>query len=125
MSLLGNDILDSGLGVFAASATELRILSANASTHAELESLAVGLASGNSSPTFGAPADAGGGGRQVTIGAITSGSVTATDTARWYGIGNSTASSFLASGSLSASQAVTNGNTFTLTSFTVTIPDPA
>jgi hypothetical protein len=31
----------------------------------------------------------------------------------------------LATGALSANQSVTNGNTFTLASFTIGIPDPA
>jgi len=61
----------------------------------------------------------------VTIAAITDGAVTATGTATHYAIVDTVNSRLLATGSLSASQAVTNGNTFTLTSTTIGIPDPA
>ena len=75
--------------------------------------------------TIAAPSDRGGGGREVVVSAITDGSVTADGTAAFWSIvrvGNTT---LLATGSLSSSQAVTNGNTFTLTSFAIGIPDAA
>jgi len=72
-----------------------------------------------------APGERSGGGREVTISAITDGSVSATDTATHYAITDDSGTLILASGSLSASQAVTSGNTFTTTEFTIGIPDPA
>jgi hypothetical protein len=62
----------------------------------------------------------------VTIAAITDGSVTATGTATHYAIVDTSATyggpRLLATGSLSASQAVTSGNTFTLSSAVIGIP---
>ena len=63
-------------------------------------------------------------GRKVDTPAITDGSVTATDTAGWWGLTD--ASSVLhAAGALSSSQAVTSGNTFTLDAISLTIRDAA
>ena len=75
--------------------------------------------------SIGAPQDRNAGGREVVVAAISDGTVTATGTATHYAILDTVNSRLLATGSLSASQAVTSGNTFTLSSTTVGIPDPA
>lgn len=63
-------------------------------------------------------------GRRVDTPAITDGSVTATQTAGWWGLTD--ASSVLhAAGALSATQAVTSGNTFTLDAIQITLRDAA
>ena len=63
-------------------------------------------------------------GRKVSTPAITDGSVTATQTAGWWGLTD--ASSVLhAAGALSATQAVTSGNTFTLDAIAITNRDAA
>ena len=63
-------------------------------------------------------------GRKVDTPAITDGNVTATETADWWAITD--ASSVLhAAGDLSAPQAVTSGNTFTLDAISITIRDAA
>ena len=63
-------------------------------------------------------------GRRTQTPAITDGSVTATDTADWWGLTD--ASSVLhAAGDLSAPQAVTSGNTFTLDAISITNRDAA
>ena len=81
---------------------------------------------GNStSLSIAAPADRSGGGREVTVAAITDGSITGTGTATHYAIVDTVNSRLLATSTLSASQSVTSGNTFTLASFTIGIPDPA
>jgi len=66
-----------------------------------------------------------GGGREVVVAEITDGSVSVSGTATHYAILDTVNSRLLATGSLSASQAVSAGNTFTLGSFTIGIPDPA
>jgi hypothetical protein len=81
---------------------------------------------GNStSLSIAAPSDRTGGGREVVIAAISDGSVSGTGTATHYAIVDTSNSRLLATGSLSASQSVTSGNTFSLASFTIGIPDPA
>jgi hypothetical protein len=63
-------------------------------------------------------------GRKVSTPAITDGSVTASQTAGWWGLTDA-ASVLHAAGALSSSQAVTNGNTFTLDAIDINIRDAA
>ena len=75
-------------------------------------------------PTIGVPEDRTPNGRKVVITAITDGVVTATGTAtHWAIVKTSATAMLLATGALASSQAVTNGNTFTLTQFEVGVPD--
>ena len=66
-------------------------------------------------------ADAGGG-RQVTVPAITDGAVTGTGTATHWAIHNAT-DTVVASGLLTASQAVTVDNTFSLDEILISVRD--
>jgi len=63
-------------------------------------------------------------GRRVQTPAITDGSVTASQTAGWWGLSDASAN-LHAAGALSASQAVTSGNTFTLGAVSITLRDAA
>jgi hypothetical protein len=75
-------------------------------------------------PTMAEPSERGGGGRESVVSAITDGDVTATGTAtHWALVKDSATAKLQATGVLSAPQAVTNGNTFTLTQFAVGVPD--
>jgi hypothetical protein len=99
------------------------INSTQATTYTEaITTYALGV---KATPTVSAPADRTGGGREVTISAITDGTVSATGTAGFYALVDSSNTRLLAAAPLSATQSVTNGNTFTLTSFKIGIPDPA
>lgn len=123
MALLDNTVFDSGLSVLDTLADILYICSAPPTTYAEAS---VTYALGNkAAPTVSAPADAAGGGRAVTVSAITDGTVTGTGTAAYWALCDVSETRLLAAGDLSAGQAVTAGNTFTLTEFTIRIPDPA
>src|SRR5210317_1674337 len=123
MATLNDRIFDNGLTVLDTEATRIDICSTEPTTYAEATST---YTLGNStSLSIGAPQDRSGGGREVVVAAITDGSVTGTGTAAYYAIVDTANSRLLATGSLSASQSVTSGNTFTLTSVTIGIPDPA
>lgn len=122
MGVLGDSIFDSGLGHFAANSEKLHICSAEPANYAGVSGVSLGE---KSSPTVSSPADRSGGGREVTVSAISDGSVTGTGTATHWAIVDDTGTELLAAGVLSASQGVTSGNTFTLTAFTIGIPDPA
>lgn len=63
-------------------------------------------------------------GRRVQTPAITDGSVTGTATAGWWALTDAT-SVLHAAGALSATQAVTSGNTFSLDAISITIRDAA
>ena len=123
MATLTDRVFDNGLTVLDTEANRIDITSQEATTYTDATSTST---LGNStSLSIGAPADRAGGGREVTVAAITDGSVTGTGTATHYAIVDTVNSRLLATGSLSASQAVTSGNTFTLSSVAIGIPDPA
>jgi hypothetical protein len=78
------------------------------------------------SPTVAEPSDRGGGGREIVVSAITDGDVTGDgDASHWAIVKTSATTRLMAAGALSAPQTVSNGNTFTLTSFAIGVPDAA
>jgi hypothetical protein len=123
MATLGNRVYDNGLTTLDTEANKILVTSQEATTYTNANST---YALGNStSLSINAPADRTGGGRKVTVAAISDGSITATGTATHYAIVDTTNSRLLATAALTASQSVTNGNTFTLATFDIGIPDPA
>ena len=123
MATLNDRVFDSGLGIFNSEANRIDVTSQEATTYAQATST---YTLGNStSLSVGSPADRSGGGREVTAGAISDGSITGSGTCSHYAIVDTNNSRLLVTGSLSASQSVTSGNTFSLASFTIGIPDPS
>jgi len=123
MATIADRVFDNGLTVLDTEADRVDITSQIATTYAEATST---FTLGNStSLSIGAPADRGAGGREVTVAAITDGSVTSSDTATHFALVDTGNSRLLVAGALSASKAVAIGGTFTLDAFTVGIPDPA
>jgi|TARA_R110000744_G_scaffold54649_2_gene115929 hypothetical protein len=123
MATLDNRVFDNGLTVLDTEADKIIITSQEATTYTNANST---YALGNStSLSIAAPSDRSGGGREVVVAAITDGSVTGTGTATHYAIVDVSATRLLATGSLTASQSVTSGNTFTLSTVSIGIPDPA
>ena len=123
MATLNDRVFDNGLTVLDTEANKIVITSQEATTFTEAN---VTYALGNStSLSIAAPSDRAGGGREVVVAAISGGSVTGTGTATHYAIVDTVNSRLLATSTLTASQAVTSGNTFTLSSVAIGIPDPA
>ena len=123
MSLVADRCLDAALQVLTSEVNRLDIYSSEPTTYTQATST---YTLGNkTSPTVGSPADASPNGRKVTVSAITNGTVTGTGTAGYWALVDTSNSRLLAAGPLSATQAVTSGNTFTLTAFDVRIPDAA
>ena len=122
MPFLSDRVFDNGLTVLDTEANALHITSQEATTYTQATST---YTLGNKSlgaGDIGAPAAGSPNGRAVTVGALSSGSVTATGTATHYAIVDTGNSRLLATGALSASQSVTSGNTFSTTQFTIRIP---
>ena len=123
MATVADRVLDEGLTVLDVEANAVHINSQQATTFAEATST---YTLGNTtSITISAPADRTGGGRKVTLSAVTGASVTATGTATHYAIVDTSNSRLLVTGALTASQSVTSGNTFSLEALDVGIPDPS
>lgn len=119
MSFLNDDVRDDGLQVLTdATSKVLHICSAEPTSRAEAISLSLGS---KTSPTVGAPQDGDTNGRKVVISAITDGSVTVTGTAAYWALIDGTR--LLATQALASTQAVTNGNPWTLAATDITIPD--
>jgi len=123
MAFLDNRVFDNGLTILDTEANKVYVTSAEATTYTAATST---LALGNSaSLSIAAPSDRSGGGRKVTVSAITDGSITGTGTVTHYALVDTTNTRLLATAALTASQSVTSGNTFSLASFDIGIPDPA
>ena len=123
MATLNNRVFDNGLSVLDTEANRLDITSQEATSYSDATSTST---LGNStSISIAAPSDRSGGGREVVVAAISDGSVTSDGTATHYAIVDVSNTRLLATGSLTASQVVASGNTFSLGSFTIGIPDPA
>ena len=122
MPFIHDDALDALLADIDDNAEELHICSTEPTNYTEATSTySLGQ---KTSLLITAPADRGGGGRELVIPAITDGAVDVTGTADYWAIVKASATSrLLAAGDLSAPQGVTNGNTFTLTEFTIGVPD--
>tara|TARA_R110000737_G_scaffold161509_1_gene189355 strand:+ start:165 stop:536 length:372 start_codon:yes stop_codon:yes gene_type:complete len=123
MATLDNRVFDNGLTVLDTEANKLLITSQEAASFTEANAT---YALGNTtSLSIAAPSNRTGGGREVVAAAISDGSVTGNGTATHYAIIDTVNSRLLATGSLTTSQVVASGNTFSLGSFTIGIPDPA
>jgi hypothetical protein len=122
-AFLNDRVLDNGLSALVSEVNKLTICSQMPTTYTEANAT---YALGNkTSPTVGSISDGSPNGRSVTVSSISDGSVTATGTATHYALLDTGNSRLLAANTLSSSQSVTNGNTFSLTAVTVNIPDPA
>lgn len=121
MAYLNDYVLDLALAYIDTSGNRLDICSTEPSTYAHATT---NYTLGNkTSITVSAPTDRLPNGRKVTVSAITDGSVTGNGTAAYWAISDTGNSRLVAAGSLSAGQAVTSGNTFTLAAFDIGIPD--
>jgi len=122
MATLNDRVYDNGLSVLDTEADKILITSQEAVDYTGANAT---YALGNSTTlSIAAPSDRAGGGREVVSAAISDGSVTGTGTATHYAIVDTVNSRLLATGSLTTSQSVATGNTFSLGSFTIGIPDP-
>lgn len=121
MAYLNYYVLDAALSKLDTEATHLYLCSQEPTTFAQANSTyALGV---KTSLSVGAPADRSPNGRKVTVASFTDGSVTATGTATHWAIVDTTNSRLLATNSLTASQAVTSGNTFTFAALDIGIAD--
>ena len=117
-------VLDLGLNVLDTEADKIVLCSQEPTTFTEANSTyKLGEKSFSAAAAFGSPANGSPNGRKVSSTAITDGSVTATGTATNWAAIDTANSRLLAVGSLSASQAVTSGNTFSLPSFDIRLPN--
>ena len=118
---INDEIFDGGLDYADTNGTRIDICSQVPTTYTQATSTyTLGNKAGLNT---GATANAASGtGRRVTVPAITDGSVTGTGTVTHWALTDASAV-LLATGPLTASQAVTSGNTFTLDAIDIIIRD--
>ena len=120
MAFINDEVRDQGLDWADVNGTRLDITSTDPGG---VYATVTGNTLGNKTVGVTAAEDAdAGGGRQVTVPAITDGTVSGTGTATHWAMHNGT-DTVVASGALTSSQAVTSGNTFTLDEILITIRD--
>jgi hypothetical protein len=118
---LSDNVLDFGVDYIYDNAETLHVCSAMPSSYANVAAVTLG---NKPTPTVGAPTNGASNGRRVVVSAITDGEVTGTDIAtHWCLVKDSATAELLAAQTLSAPQAVTDGNVFTLDAISITIPD--
>lgn len=119
MAFINDLVFDSGLSYADTNGTRIDICSTDPGG---VYATVTGNTLGNDTVNTGAPQDGAVDGRRVVVPAITAGSVTGTGTATHWALTNGT-DTVIASGALSASQAVTSGNTFSLDAISITLRD--
>jgi len=121
MAYINDEVFDAGLDYATANGTRMDICSSEPANYAGIAAVSLGNKAGL---TVGAAQAGAVDGRRVVVPAITDGSVTADGTAAFWALSDATAV-LIASGALSASQVVTNGNTFTLGTTDIAIRNAA
>lgn len=118
MAFIADAVFDGGLTVLDTNGTQIDITTSEITLWANLAAATLG----NDTVNTGSPQAGDTDGREVVVPAITAGSVTGTGTVTHWCLSNGS-STVYAAGPLTASQAVTTGNTFTLDAINITIRD--
>lgn len=122
MAYINDTVFDNGLTTLDTNGTRIDITNNAAGEPATYANVTTNTL-GNDTVNTGAPGNSSSGtGRSVVVPAITAGSVTGTGTAGYWALTNGT-DTLYAAGPLTATQAVTSGNTFTLDSIEIFIRD--
>jgi hypothetical protein len=121
MAYVSDSAFDAALDYLRTNGTQIDICSSEPANFAGISAVTLGNKTGL---TLGADANGATSGRKAQVPAITDGEVTGTGTAAYWALSNGS-DELVASGPLSASQGVTDGNTFTLASFDITFLDAA
>lgn len=123
MPTLNDRVFDNGLTVLDTEANRVDICSQEPTTYAQATST---YSLGNTtSISISAPTNGDTSGRKVTLAAISGASVSGTGDATHYAISDTSNTRLLVTGSLSASQSVTSGNTFSLDAVDIELNDPS
>jgi len=123
MAYLNPRIYDNGLTVLSSEANALHICTTEPTTYTEaVTTYTIG---NKASPIIAAPTDRTGGGREVVVSAISDGSVTAAGTPNFVAIVDTVNLRLLMTGALTTTEAMLNGDTFTINQFAIGIPLPA
>jgi hypothetical protein len=124
MAYINDEVFDGGLDYADTNGTRIDICSQEPTTYSEATVDGTYSLGNKTGLNTGAPEAGDTDGRKVVVPAITDGTVTETGTATHWALTDGSAI-LVATGALSAPQAVTDGNTFTLGAIDITIRDAA
>lgn len=124
MPFIADIVFDSGLSYADTNGTRIDICSSEPTTYGQATTAGAVSLGNKTGLNTGAPEAGATDGRRVIVPAITDGTVSTTGTATHWALTDG-ASVLIATGALTASQAVTSGNTFTLDAISITIRDAA
>jgi hypothetical protein len=119
MAVIADYIFDLALAQLDTATSTFHLCSSEPANYAAIAGVQLGTKTGLS---IGSPENRTPTGRKVVVAAITDGTVTATGTAAFWVISKD-GTTLMASGALSASQAVTIGNQFTTPAFDIGFAD--
>ena len=119
MAYLNDNAFDQGLNWVDTNGTRIDICSQEPVSYAEATTT---YTLGNAVVNTGAPTNGDVDGRKVVVPSVTGATVTGSGTATHWALTDG-AGVLVATGALSASQAVVNGNTFSLTAINITLRD--
>jgi hypothetical protein len=125
MAFINDRVFDNGLTILDTEANRLDICSQEPTTYGQATTGGAYSLGNKTALVVGGLGDRSPSGRKVTVSSFTDGTVTNTGTATHWAISDTVNSRLLATGALSASSSVTSGNTFSLSSFDIGIPDAA
>lgn len=117
--MISDSIRDNGLAYATTHGAVVHICSQEPTNYAEV--LAYSL--GSSAVTVGAAQDGASNGRRVIVPSVAAGTVTSSGTATHRALVKTTATTELLATSDITDQAVTSGNTWTASAWSITIPD--
>lgn len=126
MATLNDRVYDQGLSTLVSEADRIDICSSEPTTYTQATTSGSVSLGNKTSITLTGPADGDTSGRKVTVPQITGGSVSSGGSATHFAISDTSGSGrLLVTGSLSSPQTVASGNSFSLTSLDIELPDPA
>ena len=121
--IIGDRVFDEGLTILTTDVEYLYICDTQPTNFTEAS--VTYMLGYKATPTITGPTDGGaGGGRQVTVSAISDGVVDSAGTAAWFALTDNSNTELLISGNLASSLAIATGSPFTLTAFNIQFPDP-
>jgi len=121
MTSINPEVFDQGLDYADTNGTRIDICTTEPTTYTEATST---YTLGSANVDVGATSAGSTDGRRVLVPAVAAGNVTVNGSAAFWGLTDNSGE-LIAAGALSAVQAVTSGNTFTLNAIAITIRDPA
>lgn len=124
MAFISDSALDACVNYVKTNGTQLNICSSEPVTYGEATTGGTYSLGYKASITLTEPADRTPTGRKVTVPALTGGTVTNSGTASYWALTDAS-SILVATGAITTPISVSAGNTFSLTSFDIGVPDAA